>query len=108
MTNKGCFGYNCSMKIVKLDRRYAGFPTWKYAVQFPLRTQNYRKEYFKYKNAFQAMYGADAERNPDRDIMDHSKPIWLYNEHWRADFKRQRILVKDQAVISMIMLKMVD
>jgi hypothetical protein len=93
------------MKIVKLDRRYAGFPAWKYAVQFPLRNHAYRTEYFKYKNAFQAMYGADAQMNPDRDIMDHSTPMWLYNEHWRADFKRQRILVKDQALVTMIQLK---
>ena len=94
------------MKIVKLDRRYAGFPTWKYAIQFPLRNHNHRQGYFKYKNAFQAMYGPDAQMNPDRDIMDFTKPSWIYNEHWRADFKRQRILVKDTALITMIQLKM--
>lgn len=93
------------MKVLKLDRRYAGFPTWKYAIQFPLRNHNHRKEYFTYKNAFQSMYGPDAEMNPDRAVMDFSKPAWLYNEHWRADFKRQRILVRDQALITMIQLK---
>lgn len=93
------------MKIVKLDRRYAGFPKWKYAIQFPLRNHNYRKEWFAYKNAFQALYGPDAERNPDRAVMDYSKPVWLYNEHWYGDFERQRILVKDQALITMISLK---
>ena len=93
------------MKVIKLDRRFVGFPNWKYAVQFPLRNHNYRKEYFTYKNAFQAMYGDDYWANPDREVMDFTKPTWLYNEHWRADFKRQRILVKDQALITMIQLK---
>ena len=94
--------------MIKLDRRFVGFPNWKYAVQFPLRNHNYRKEYFTYKNAFQAMYGDDYWANPDREVMDFTKPTWLYNEHWRADFKRQRILVKDQALITMIQLKITD
>ena len=93
------------MKVLKLDRRYAGFPKWKFALQFPLHNHNFRKEYFAYKKAFQDMYGSDAELNPDRAIMDTTKPYWLYNEHWRADFKRQRILVQDQALITMIQLK---
>jgi hypothetical protein len=96
------------MKVIKLDRRFAGFPIWKYAIQFPLRNHNYRKEYFTYKNAFQKMYGPDTWTNPDRATMDFSKPMWLYNEHWRCDFKRQRILVKDQALITMIQLKITD
>lgn len=96
------------MKVLKLDRRYAGFPAWKYAIQFPLRNHNFRQGYFKYKNAFQAMYGPDAQMNPDREVMDYSKPVWIYNEHWRADFKRQRILVRDQALITMIQLKIAD
>lgn len=94
------------VKVIKLDRRYAGFPQWKYACQFPLKNHNYRKEYFTYHRAFREIYGADAETNPDRKIGDHGKPFWIYNEHWHADFERQRILFNDQAVISMIMLKM--
>lgn len=96
------------MKIRKLDRRFAGFPTWKYAIQFPLRHNNNRQSYFKYKNAFQAMYGPDNWINPDRETMDHSKPMWLYNDHWRCDWKRQRILIKDMALITMIQLKITD
>ena len=97
------------MKIVKLDRRYAGFPKWKYALQFPLRNHNYRKEYSKYKNAFQALYGADAYTNPEFNLDNrHTTPRWIYNQHWYGDFERQRILVKDQALITMIQLKITD
>lgn len=96
------------MKVIKLDRRYAGFPTWKYAIQFPLRNHNFRQGYFKYKNAFQATYGPDAQMNPDYHGPTSSGPAWLYSDTWRCDFKRQRILVKDQALITMIRLKIAD
>jgi len=94
------------MKVIKLDRRYAGFPKWKYACQFPVRNHNYRKEYFNYVRTFKELFGAESQSNPDRNTGDWSKPFWIYNEHWCTDFPKQRILVKDQAVISMIMLKM--
>jgi hypothetical protein len=95
------------MKVIKLDRRYAGFPEWKYACQFPLRNHQYRKQYFEYKKAFRELYGDDARPNPEYHTAQWgSVPKWIYNEHWRSDYKRQRILVKDQALVSMIMLKM--
>lgn len=96
------------MKVIKLDRRYAGFPEWKYACQFPLKNHNYRQGYFKYKNAFQAMYGPDAQQNPDYHGPLSTGPAWLYSDTWRCDFRRQRILVKDQALITMIRLKVAD
>ena len=95
------------MKVIKLDRRYAGFPKWKYACQFPVRNHQYRKEYFKFKKVFRDLYGDDAKPNPDYDPSAvGNQHRWLYNENWTSDYKRQRILVKDQALISMIMLKM--
>lgn len=97
------------MKVIKLDRRYAGFPKWKYACQFPKKNHNFRQEYFAYKTAFYEMYGADATRNPDYDSRKWGdRPMWLWNDNWQSDFERQRILFKDQAVISMIMLKITD
>lgn len=93
------------MKVIKLDRRYAGFPNWKYAIQFPLHNHNHRKEYFTYKNAFQSMYGPDAQQNPEYSSHLSTVPAWLYSDTWRCDWKRQRILVKDQALITMIQLK---
>lgn len=97
------------MKVIKLDRRYAGFPKWTYACQFPLNNHNFRKEYFAYKDVFSQVYGPDATRNPDYHPGtwgDH--PTWFFNDNWHCDFTRQRILFKDQAVISMIMLKVTD
>lgn len=94
------------MKVIKLDRRYAGFPKWKYACQFLVRYAGGRKEYFAFKRAFQEIYGMDVTSNPDRVAGEFHKPHWIYNENWHSDYKRQRILFNDQAVISMIMLKM--
>ena len=93
------------MKVIKLDRRYAGFPKWNYMIQFPVRGRDKHKDYFRYQRAFKDLYGADTDHNPDREVGDWSKPYWIYNDHWHADFKRQRIVFKDQAVMSMIMLK---
>ena len=93
------------MKVIKLDRRYAGYPKWKYACQFPLSNHQYRKEYFAFKKVFRDLYGDDARPNPDYPAQQEGAPRWIYNEHWASDYKRQRILVKDQALISMIMLK---
>jgi hypothetical protein len=101
--------YNISMKVIKLDRRYHGFPKWTYACQFPLKSSNgnqdFRREYYKYQNAFHDMYGPDNWINRDRKPLDHSTPMWLYNENWYADFIRQRIYFKNQADITLIMLK---
>lgn len=97
------------MKIVKLDRRYAGFPKWKYALQFPLRNHNYHKEYFKYKKAFQLMYGPDAQVNPEYETAQWgSVAKWLYSEHWYTSFSRQRIYYNDPAIMTMIQLKITD
>lgn len=93
------------MKVIKLDRRYAGFPKWQYAIQFPLKGREKHKAYFVYARAFKDIYGNDTTANTDREVGDWSKPFWIYNENWHADFKRQRIFFKDQAVMSMIMLK---
>jgi hypothetical protein len=97
------------MKIVKLDQRYAGFPKWKYALQFPLRNHNYNKEYFKYKKVFQATYGPDAEINPEYHTAQWgSTPKWFYNENWHTSFEKRRIYYNDQRVMTMIQLKITD
>ena len=96
------------MKVIKLDRRYAGFPKWKYACQFPLKNHYLRKEYFAYQRVFHDMYGPDAYINPEYHGPLSDVPGWLYSEHWHADFPRQRILFNNQAVISMIALKVTD
>jgi hypothetical protein len=94
------------MKVVKLDRRYAGYPRWNYMLQFPLTGREKHKQYFQYVTVFRNTFGLDCTINPDREALDYSKPVWLYNDNWYGDFKRQRILFKDQAVMSMILLKM--
>ena len=96
------------MKVIKLDRRYAGFPEWKYACQFPLTNHNFRREYFKYHREFQGLYGPDSYINPDYHGPLSTVPGWIRSDTWRADFPRQRILVKDQALITMIRLKIAD
>lgn len=97
------------MKVIKLDRRYAGFPKWKYACQFPHKNHNFRKEYFAYKRVFQELYGPDATLKPDYNPAhwgDNAK--WIFNDNWHCDFTRQRILFNNQALISMVMLKVTD
>jgi hypothetical protein len=96
------------MKVIKLDRRYMGFPKWKYAIQFPLNNHNGYQEYFAYQRAFYDMYGPDAYINPEYNGPLSDAPGWLRSEHWYAQFGRQRILFNDQAVISMIRLKITD
>lgn len=96
------------MKVTKLDRRYAGFPKWKYMIQFPLRGREKHRAYIKYSHAFSDIYGDYSTINPDRKALDYSKPVWLYNENWYADFKRQRILFNDPSVVTMITLKITE
>ena len=93
------------MKVIKLDRRYAGFPKWNYAAQFSLENHNFRKEYFNYHQAFQAMYGPDAYINPEYTGPLSDVPGWLRSDIWHADYGSQRILFKDQAIMTMIALK---
>ena len=76
-------------------------------IQFPKtrRRGSFQNDYFKYHRAFLSIYGPDSTPNTDREVGDWSKPFWIRNENWHADFERQRILFKDQAVMSMILLK---
>ena len=89
------------MKIMKLDRRNAGFPKWKYALDFGRKIRDitpraeYAREFFK-------MYGPDATLNPDREPGDFSKPFWLHNENWSNDNRRGRIYFNNEADITFI------
>jgi hypothetical protein len=93
------------MKIVKLDGRFAGYPKWQYALQFPLRG-SHKLDLYKFSKIISSIYGAEQIHNPE-----YSKgsawdtPYWIYNDSWRLDRKRGRILFKNQADITMTMLK---
>ena len=91
---------------MKLDRRNAGFPKWKYALDFGRRVRDITPR-AKYILAFKELYGPDSWLNPDRKPFDYSKSMWLYNDNWFNDSKRGRIYFNNQADLTFIELKMV-
>lgn len=94
------------MKVIKLDRRYAGFPKWNYALQFPIRGRLSEKTgIYKYARILHDTYGPDTTANPNRAVGDWSKPYWIHNEFYHKDIKRGRIYLKNQADITMLLLK---
>jgi hypothetical protein len=91
------------MKVIKLDRRYAGFPKWKYALDFG--TRKYGKlERQKYAKGFTKLFGRDRWTNPDPGISYFSKDWYLYNENWSHDQKRGRILYNNEGDLSAALL----
>lgn len=95
------------MKVIKLDGRHAGFPKWKYALQFRKGNNhwNWDQEYYKVREIVESMHGPHSTKNPEVETNIWA-PYYIYNENWLIDSKRRRILLKNQADISMIMLKM--
>ena len=94
------------MKVIKLDRRNAGFPKWKYALHFGQRIRHITPR-AQYAQVFTQLYGPSSILNPDREAFNYSKPMWLYNEHWHNDNKRGRIYFNNEADITAVELMMI-
>jgi hypothetical protein len=93
------------MKLIKLDRRYHGFPKWTSALQFTKQEMTFRhKKYRPYVNAFADTYGPDHKFNPQADIFSRDYHIW--NDNWHWDYRRRRIYFKDPSVMTFIELKL--
>lgn len=91
------------MKIIKLDRRYAGYPKWKYALHFG--THKYEKlPRLKYARAFTKLFGLDRTTNPDPTVRMFDRNWYLYNENWYNDSKHGRILYNNESDLSAVML----
>jgi hypothetical protein len=88
------------MKVIKLDRRYAGFPKWKYALDFG--TRKYSKlERQKYAKGFTKLFGPHTQTNPNSVGWTD---WYLYNENWSHDQKRGRILYNNEGDLSAALL----
>jgi hypothetical protein len=88
------------MKVIKLDRRYAGSRKWKYALHFGTRKDGNLKR-LQYVRVFAKLYGPDCWLNPDRKIFG-PEPMWLYSDNWRDDIKRGRIYFNNESDLTMI------
>lgn len=88
------------MKLIKLDRRYAGSCKWKYALHFGNRKAENLKR-LQYVGMFVKLYGRDCWLNPDRKIFG-PEPMWLYSDHWYDDSKRGRIYFNNESDLTMI------
>ena len=91
---------------MKLNRRNAGFPKWKYALDFGRRVKDISPR-AKYALAFRELYGPDSWLNPDRAAFDRSKPMWLFSDNWFNDNRRGRIFFNNASDITFIELTMV-
>lgn len=94
------------MKVIKLDRRYHGFPKWTHALEFTKHEVHFRhRKNGPYLKAFRETFGPDHEFNKDVDIYSKNWHIW--NENWRWDSKHRRIYFNDPSIMSFIELKIV-
>lgn len=91
------------MKVIKLDRRYAGFPKWKYALDFGKHKFG-KLPRMKYAKGFKQLFGPDRELNPDKNVPIFSKDWYLYNENWFNDSKHGRILYNNESDLSAVLL----
>jgi len=91
------------MKVIKLDRRYAGFPKWKYALDFG-KHKHGKLPRQKYAVGFKKLFGPDRWTNPDTTVSVFSREWYLYNENWANDVKRGRILYKNESDLSAVLL----
>lgn len=92
------------MKIVKLDRRYAGATKWAYAMQFSNRGKQGKLERMQYAKAFNKLFGPDRYLNPDKNISVFSRDWYLWNENWVNDTKRNRIYFNSEGDVSAVTL----
>jgi hypothetical protein len=88
------------MKVIKLDRRYAGSKKWKYALHFGRRRVDQLKR-LQYARLFAKIYGKDCWFNPDRKMFG-PEPMWLYSEDWHDDNKRGRIYFNKESDLTAI------
>ena len=88
------------MKLIKLDRRYAGASKWKYALHFGTKT-NTTTQRVKYANAFAKIYGPDSWINPNRKVFG-PEPMWLNSKDWYHDYKRGRIYFNNEADVTIV------
>lgn len=93
------------MKLIKLNRKYHGFPKWTYALEFTKReAQSIRHNHVPYIKAFTEIYGKDQWYDPSPAVpwYDSIKR----SEHWCYDIKRRRIYFKDPSVMTFVELKL--
>lgn len=93
------------MKVIKLDRRYHGFPKWTHALEFTKHEVHFRhRKNGPYVKAFREMYGDDHWYNPETvDVFSRDWILW--NDNWRWDAKHRRIYFKDPSIMTFIELK---
>ena len=91
------------MKVIKLDRRYHGFPRWTHALQFTKREVHPRyREHMPYVRAFFDTFGENRTYNTD---LNSCEP-WAQNPNWNYDVKRRRIYIKDPNIMTFIQLRL--
>ena len=93
------------MKVIKLDRRYHGFPEFKYALHFGTRVADYTAK-AKYARGFRQIYGEEHWLNPDRKMFS-PEPMWLYNKDWANDSDRGRIYFNNPADLTAVELMVI-
>ena len=92
------------MKVIKLDRRYANYPKYKFAInhnkdeKWNGRIGPDRLFQIVLQDELTRQYGPNFEWLPGTGF----KRKW--NEHWNYNRARQRFYFKDEAMISHIML----
>jgi hypothetical protein len=91
------------MKVIKLDKRYAGFPKWKYALDFGKHKYG-KLPRQKYAVGFKKLFGPDRWANPDTTVSVFSREWYLYNENWANDVERGRILYNNESDLSAVLL----
>lgn len=90
------------MKVIKLDRRYHGFPEWTHALQFTRREVHPRyREHMPYVRAFREVFGENFLDNPDE-----CSTFLLKNPDWHWNMSRRRIYIKDPRIMTFIELKL--
>jgi hypothetical protein len=96
------------MKILKLDRRYAHFDSYKYALQFrgtSRRAITFNTERKKYTEVFTKFYGPARLKNPD--FVPGTHRWWgeyIDNPQWMFDKKHNRIYYQEESMLSMVLL----
>ena len=88
------------MKYTKLNKKYAGFPRWRFMVQFP-RNKLGRQAMFRRSTVFRELLGPNLTWNSE--LVNGS--YYKLNEHWHLDTKRHRIYFADEGIITLILLK---
>lgn len=90
------------MKVIKLDKRYAGSRKWNYALHFGTRKAD-QLQRLKWSRNFNKLFGPDTWLNTERKIFG-PEPMWLYSDDWYSDSKRGRIYFKNEADYTAVIL----